>query len=456
MSLKLPHSAYFIGAGGIGMSALARWLQHLGVKVYGYDRVRSQVAQGLEAAGIRLTYDSSIDAIPGEFLEVETKNALVVITPAIPKGHAQLTYFRDKGYRVLKRSELIGHLLEEYNCFAVAGTHGKTTTTCMLAHILHTASVPAVGLLGGISVNFEGNFHFEKDAHTAVVEADEFDRSFHMLKPGSAIITSCDADHLDIYGSEESLRNAFQEFAASVEENGNLLLHEKASIREPRGVRTFRYGIDPQSDFYARNISVKQGSFHASLYGPGMEITDVRMGIPGRYNVENALAAAAVAKLNGVSENDIRKGLETFRGVKRRFERVADNGKLVYIDDYAHHPKEIDACVGAARELYPSRTVTGVFQPHLFSRTRDFMDGFAASLSHLDRVWLIEIYPAREEPIPGITSEALLKKIDSNDKELMKREDVLARVDELEGVLLTIGAGDIDQLVEPIKEKLSS
>lgn len=439
--------AYFIGIGGIGMSAIARYFLSKGWSVGGYDKTRSRLTDALEQEGAKIHFEDLADQIPSEFLSKES--TLFIYTPAIPKSMKELCFLQDKAYTVYKRSEVLGMITRDSKALCVAGTHGKTTTSSMLAHILNESSFKCSAFLGGISTNFNSNFIGNSDSDITVIEADEFDRSFLRLKPFSSIVTTTDADHLDIYLDDTSFQNSFQEYANLIDQQGFLVHHANVVLKHPNSIS---YGMNCVADFRGENERFENGSYKIDVAFKDQLWENVELGLPGIHNAENALGCIALLVQIGMSEKEIRHGLASFLGVKRRFEFQIRKTNIIYIDDYAHHPTEIEALLNAVKSLYPNRKITGVFQPHLFSRTRDFFDGFAAQLSRLDEVVLMPIYPAREEPIEGITSDALLDAIDSSAKHLCTAENMIDFLvsRELE-VLLTIGAGDIDRIVEPLK-----
>ncbi len=435
-------NVYLIGIGGIGMSALARYFKQSGRKVAGYDRYRSPLCEALEEEGMKIHYEDDIQQIPKKF---SAEDCLVIYTPAIPEHHQEFNHFKDQGFTLLKRAKVLGLIAQNHRCLAIAGTHGKTTTSSMLAHLFRNAGLEVSAFLGGISTNYQSNFWGSDDTDLLIAEADEYDRSFLNLKPSAAAITSTDADHLDIYGEANSLKETFSEFADSV--GDFLLLNDQAGLEGG-----YKYGFDNQNSYYADAVRVEEHQYHFDLVYPQGRIQDIAMLLPGRHNVENAVAAGALALKYGLSDDDVKSGLENFKGVKRRFEYHIQKPDLIYIDDYAHHPREIAALYESVRELYPQRKITAIFQPHLYSRTRDFMDDFAQSLSPFDEVILLELYPARERPIAGINSSALLEKIVNDQKSLLARQEILTRFsDEKPELILTIGAGDIDQLIGPLK-----
>jgi UDP-N-acetylmuramate--alanine ligase len=445
--------AYFIGIGGIGMSALARYFNTIGWEVAGYDKTPSPLTDELQKEGIQIHFEDLGSAVPDQFKQQE--RTLVVYTPAIPKNMGELVYFLSEGTNLFKRSEVLGLLTRQSLGLGVAGTHGKTTTSSMLAHMLNESHLKCNAFLGGIATNFTSNLLINKDSEYTVIEADEFDRSFLKLTPFASIVTSTDPDHLDIYGDAAVFLEGFQKYAQLVNSKGCLVKKEGLDIAA--NAATLTYAIESTTADYSGNaLRFSKGEFLMDVRTPHGMLLAVELGIPGIHNAENAVACIALAEFLGLSEAEIRNGLKTFRGVKRRFEYQIKTDDLVYIDDYAHHPTEIHALVSSVRLLYPDKKITGIFQPHLFSRTRDFFDGFAAELSKLDDIVVLPIYPAREEPIPGVTSDGLLEKITAPVKQLLSPADALAYVSKIEeGVVLTIGAGDIDRIVEPLKKALS-
>ena len=448
MKLNNIHSIYFIGIGGIGMSALARYFNGRGVRVAGYDRTETELTKTLVQEGIEVRYAESVATLPQDV-------DLVVYTPAVPATHTELTWFREQDYPVYKRSQVLGVISEGMRTVAVAGTHGKTTTSTLTTHLLHACGISSNAFLGGVARNFASNF-VKGETDWVVVEADEFDRSFLTLHPDVATIMSMDADHLDIYGDEETLlTTGFLAFAQQLKPGGRLLV--KAGLEshyEGLDREVVSFGIE-DGQIQARNIRVEDGYFTFDYYGETEVIEGLQHPHPGRHNIENALAAITVALQLGGKAADIRQGLLDFRGIGRRFEFLIRQADLVYIDDYAHHPTELQAAIGAARELFPSKKVTGIFQPHLFTRTRDFVEGFAAALDELDEIRLLDIYPAREEPIPGVDSAMIHRHMKNKNCQLLSKSEVLAALTQRDvEVLLTLGAGDIDTLVNPIKEQL--
>lgn len=446
MDLDKIHNVYFIGIGGIGMSALARYFRFIGKKVAGYDKTPTHLTDELKESGIHIHFEDAIELIELPFLNKE--NTLVVVTPAVPKDHFQWNYFLQNGFVIKKRAEVLGIITKDTFCFAVAGTHGKTTTSSILGHILYESGADVTAFLGGIVENYNSNL-IGNGKTVAVVEADEFDRSFLHLHPDIACITSMDADHLDIYGDTASIEVSFREFADKVEDKNNLFYTGNLPLQ---GIKV---GIDDASSFTANNVRIENGWYVFDVQTPDEVIKDLRFGLPGRHNLTNALLALSMAYTYGTSAESIKNGLESFKGVRRRFSYQLRKPKLVYIDDYAHHPTEIEAVHQAVTELYPDEKVLAVFQPHLFSRTRDFIDGFAKSLSAFDNIVLLDIYPARELPIEGVTSKWLLDKIENPGKKLVSKADLfqLLRMTDA-GVIVTIGAGDIGEMVPDIKKLL--
>lgn len=441
---------YFIGIGGIGMSAIARYFKFKGLNVTGYDKTESELTDALQKEGIDVHYEDNTDFIPKD-----VENTLVVYTPAIPHDMGELVYVQEHGYKVLKRSKVLGEITDGERCLAVSGTHGKTTTSTLTAHILKESGEDCSAFLGGISKNYDTNL-LMSHTDTVVVEADEFDRSFLQLHPEIAVITAMDADHLDIYGDLNHVHEAFKAFASQV--HGTVIAKLGLDITPAdtsAKILTYHYN-DSSADFYARNPEPDSlGYFSFDLVYPGGVIENVKCGTPGWVNVENGIAAAAICLTYGINPEKIRKALGSFQGVKRRLDIHLNTEKLSYIDDYAHHPKELSTAISSMRDIFPGRKLTAVFQPHLFTRTRDFADGFAEALSKVDKLILLDIYPAREEPIPGVTSEIIFDKVTAPEKVLLKKEelmDYLAK--EPLDVLVTFGAGNIDRFIGPITELL--
>lgn len=448
MNWKDKHNVFFIGIGGIGMSALAYHMLSIGKAVYGYDRIPSLLTDQLISKGIHVVFDQSVSTIPDSCNTVE--NTLVIYTPAIPLEHPQLNYFKDKGFQVCKRSLVLGYLSHETFCIAVGGTHGKTTTSTLLAHLLMTNNSSFTAFLGGISENYQSNY-LNNGSELMLVEADEFDRSFLTLDADMACVTSVDADHLDIYHSENDLMSSFSAFVAKVNDRNNLFHHFDLSFQG------MTYGVEVAANFVSEVNKIEQGVFEFNLIHPNGMIKDLKATLPGRHNLANTTAACAMALKLGCDEGAIRKGLESFSGVQRRFSYQIKSGHVTYIDDYAHHPSEIDAIFNAVSEMYPNSIVAVVFQPHLFSRTRDFANDFASSLAKFDRVFLLPIYPAREKQIEGITSEWLLGMIDNAHKKLIQKSEIAMSFIESEAsVCLTLGAGDIGLEVKSIVSHLNN
>ncbi|MFP4470228.1 MAG: UDP-N-acetylmuramate--L-alanine ligase [Bacteroidales bacterium] len=458
MQLNSFTYVFFVGAGGIGMSALARYFMWQGKKCAGYDRTRSPLTDELTAEGMALVFGDEPQLIPADFNNRE--KTLVVITPAISASNRLLNHFRENNFTILKRADVLGHITSAYKTIAVAGTHGKTTVSTMCAHVLNVSAQKSLAILGGISKNYKTNFLIAEDPEFAVTEADEYDRSFLKLNPWFAVITAADADHLDIYGTLDAMMGAFAEFASQVHPKGLLLMKNtvKINTEKLRVNKILSYSAeDSTADVYADNPAVKNGRMHFDMVYPEGRIKDLQMQSGGKMNLENALAAVFIALQAGVKEYEIRKGLATFSGIVRRFDVQINSDKIVYVDDYAHHPEEIRALVEAVRITWPGRKVTGIFQPHLFSRTRDLAEGFAKSLELLDVVILTGIYPAREEPVPGVNPEMILDKIRKAEKQLIQKDQLINHLKNSEqDVLLTIGAGDIDRLVEPIRKMLKA
>lgn len=431
------------------MSAIARYFKHAGCNVSGYDRTPTKLTAALEAEGIRIHYEERPDLIPTEIDET-----LVIYTPAIPAQMKELVMVFEKGYRVIKRSRALGEIASSQKCLAISGTHGKTTTSTLLAHILNHSGEGCNAFLGGISKNYHTNLLLSKNP-VLVAEADEFDRSFLQLFPDIAAITSCDADHLDIYSDHDHVKGAFREFASQVK--GALVVRKGVDVEFETKARIYTYSYDEQADFYASEIKVDEcGYFHFTLHYPMGEIEDCTIGIPGWINVENGIAAAAVALLHGTSPQMVKSALATFSGVERRFDIHLNTPKCSYIDDYAHHPKEISAAISSIRNIFPGRRLCAIFQPHLFTRTRDFYREFAESLSALDELILLPIYPARELPIEGVSSEMILELVTIPDKKIVSKEELMKELESRDiDILITLGAGDINTFIEPITELLN-
>ncbi|MEO8517427.1 MAG: UDP-N-acetylmuramate--L-alanine ligase [Flavobacterium sp.] len=447
MNLNQIHNVYFIGIGGIGMSALARYFKAIGKNVSGYDKTPTTLTNELIESGISIHFEDSIDLIPKDFY---TENTLVIITPAVPKSHSEWNYFLEREYVVKKRAEVLGIITKDTFCFAVAGTHGKTTTSSILGHILFESGADVTSFLGGIVENYNSNL-IGTGKTVTVVEADEFDRSFLHLHPNIACITSMDADHLDIYGDDAAIKASFKEFADKIEDKNNLFVINGLPLE---GITV---GVNDDSKFVAKNIRIEDGWYLFDVNTPTETIKDLRFGLPGKHNLTNALLALAMARTFGTPTESIAKALASFKGVKRRFSFQIRRPDFVYIDDYAHHPTEINAVHQAVSELYPGEKVLAVFQPHLFSRTKDFADDFAKSLSQFDEVLLLDIYPARELPMEGITSQWLLDKMENKNKRLIQKNELIDALKTSDAsVIVTIGAGDIGEMVSEIKKALDA
>lgn len=449
--MKQYTSLYFIGAGGIGMSALVRYFLSKGYRVAGYDRTPSPLTAQLQSEGLAIVYDESVELIPDYCRDPET--TLVVYTPAIPATHAGLTYFREHGFKVVKRAELLGLITRASKGLCFAGTHGKTTTSSMAAHIFHESPIGCNAFLGGILRNYDSNLILSESSPYTIIEADEYDRSFHWLHPYMAVVTATDPDHLDIYGTEEAYLESFAHFTSLIQPGGGLVMKKGIKLvpRIQPGVKLYTYSARDGGDFHATNIRVGNGTIVFDFVAPDGVVTDIELGVPVEINIENAVAAMAIARLNGVEADDMRRAMASFQGAKRRFEFWVKRPDRVMIDDYAHHPDELKASIRSVKALYPGRKLTVIFQPHLYSRTRDFADSFAEALSLADELFLLDIYPAREEPIPGVTSKIIFDKITCRNKELCLREKLLERIKECNfDILLTMGAGDIDRLLPEI------
>lgn len=452
--MEQPKKIYFLGIGGIGMSAIARYYNQRGVEIHGYDRVSTTLTQALEKEGMHIHYEDNVKYIP-EGID------LVVLTPAIPKNHTEWQYFKDNNYPIKKRAEVLGILSKNQRCLAVGGTHGKTTTSSLLTHLLRSSDIDCSAFLGGISLSLGSNF-VNGSTDFVVVEADEFDRSFLHLHPSIAIITSTDADHLDIYGDANHVLESYQQFAAQTKD---VLIYKEGlpifdGAHQPTAKEQHTYNTQNQTaDAYAENIRIENGYFVFDYINKdkGLEMRNLVFSQSGRHNVENAVAAITAALYAGAHEAGLRKGLETFKGIKRRFEFIVREDKQVFIDDYAHHPSELNAAIEAARTLYPNKKITGVFQPHLFTRTRDFVTGFADSLDRLDEVILLDIYPARELPIDGVTSQIIFDLMKNPNKTLIKKDELLdyLQTQPKPEVFLTLGAGDVGAMIDEIKAAIA-
>jgi UDP-N-acetylmuramate--alanine ligase len=457
IEFKNIEGLYFVGIGGIGMSALALYFEKGGYSIAGYDRSESKISRSLAENGCVINYVDEVDVLPELFRNISFKNkVLIVYTPAIPVENKILSFFKSNGYSIYKRSEILGELSSHTDTLAVAGTHGKTTVSTMIAHLLKQSQIDCSAFLGGISKNYDSNLLLGDSRYT-VMEADEFDRSFHRLSPLMAVVTSLDADHLDIYGDQLTMIKAYNEFCAKIKNGGNLIVNKKISkeIIVPQGVNCFTYGLGEGCDFRATDIKHNTDYYSFNFHSPSTTIEDLHFAFPGIINIENFTAAIAVALMCGVTEQEVKKAVLLFQGVRRRFDIRVNIPGLAFVDDYAHHPEEIRACIMCMKEFFTGRKITGIFQPHLFSRTRDHAEGFAKILDELDEVILLPVYPAREKPIEGVSSAMIFNKMKSTRKRMMAKEDIPGKLDTSKlDVLLTIGAGDIDGLVEPIEEKL--
>ncbi|HWZ16619.1 MAG TPA: UDP-N-acetylmuramate--L-alanine ligase [Mucilaginibacter sp.] len=445
MELSNIQRVYLIGIGGIGMSGLARYFHHAGRVVCGYDKTQTDLTTELHHEGIQIVFEDEADLIPLNFLSPDA-GTLIIYTPAIPKDSAILNFFIEKGFELFKRSQVLGIISKGMFTVAVAGTHGKTTTSTMVAHILKDSGKDCSAFLGGISSNYQSNVLYGKN-DIVVVEADEYDRSFLTLYPNIAIITSMDADHLDIYGDHAHLTESFKLFASQIKPGGTLI-HRKGL---PLG-SGFTYAVEDTADAYASNIQIKNGDFYFDFKNSKNTIADIKLGIAGMHNIENAVAAIEAALILDVSPEAIKSALGSFKGVKRRFEYIVKNDKHIYIDDYAHHPEELKACIRSVKRLYPGKKLTTIFQPHLYTRTRDFADGFAEALDLADELIMLDIYPARELPIAGVNADMILARMKMLNKRKCGKQETIELVNkEKPALLLTVGAGDIDQMVQPLK-----
>lgn len=455
MELKDIKAVYFIGAGGIGMSAVARYFMKKGLGVAGYDKTPSNLTRQLEKEGMNIHYDENIDAIPAYCKNKD--NTLVVYTPAIPESHKEMEFFRNGGFNIEKRAQVLGMLTRTHKGLCFAGTHGKTTTSTMCAHIMHQSKQDCNAFLGGISKNYSTNYILSEKSDYVVIEADEFDRSFHQLRPWMSVITSTDPDHLDIYGTKEAYLESFRHYTTLIQPGGTLIIHRGLEMKADTGnnVTVYDYALN-EGDFHAENIKIGNGRITFDFISPIENVTGIELGHPVPINIENGVAAMAMAQLCGCSAGELRNGMKTYRGVDRRFDFKIKNKNIVLLSDYAHHPKEIYQSAKSIRELYKDKKITAIFQPHLYTRTRDFYKDFADSLSMLDRVVLCEIYPAREKPIEGVSSQLILDNLKPGvKKKFVKKEDIIEFVknDDFE-VLLILGAGDLDNYVPQMTEIL--
>ena len=448
-------AVYFVGIGGIGMSAIARYFLSRGIIVGGYDRTPCELTEQLCREGAQIHYEDNVELISASFRDKES--TLVVYTPAIPKEHSELTFFREQGFEVQKRAQVLGTLTRDYKGLCVAGTHGKTTTSSMAAHMLHQSHVDCNAFLGGITKNYGTNYILSQKSPFVVIEADEFDRSFHWLTPYASVITATDADHLDIYGTEEAYLESFRKYSSLILPGGYLIMHTglkmKANVQE--GVTVYTYSRDG-GDFHAANISIGNGRITFDLVSPLGNISDIELGVPVSVNIENGIAAMALAQIAGVTADEIRRGMASFSGVDRRFDFHVRTDRMVYLSDYAHHPEEIRRSLESLRELYNGRRIKAIFQPHLYTRTRDFYREFASALSLVDDVCIVDIYPAREEPIPGVTSALIYDNLRPGIKRQMCCKDEILDVVRQGGfdVLVTLGAGDIENYAPQITKIL--
>ena len=458
MELKDIKAVYFVGAGGIGMSAVARYFCQKGLVVAGYDKTPSDLTRHLEQEGIQLHYEENTDLIP-EACKTPAAT-LVVYTPAIPDTHKELAFFRANGFQIEKRAQVLGRLTQTHKGLCFAGTHGKTSTSTMCAHIMHQSHLDCNAFLGGISKNYGTNYILSDKSDYVVIEADEFDRSFHWLRPYMSVITSTDPDHLDIYGTKEAYLESFRHYTELIQTGGALVIHKDLEMKQnvQVGVKVYEYSREA-GDFHAENIRIQNGTIVFDMVSPIENVTDIELGQPVPINIENGIAAMALAQLSGCTADELRRGMKSYEGVDRRFDFKLKNDRHVLLSDYAHHPKEILQSAKSLKEIYPNRKITVIFQPHLYSRTNDFYRDFAEALSHFDEVVLTEIYPAREEPIPGVTSALIYDNLSSNvEKQMIRKDDVLEFAKNRDfDVLVVLGAGNLDnyvgQLTEIIKEK---
>ncbi len=457
MEIKDIKAVYFVGAGGIGMSAIARYFLHRGVVVAGYDKTSTELTRQLEKEGMAIHYEENTQLIPEACRNPQ--NTLVIYTPAIPKEHAELAYFHNNGFEVEKRAQVLGTLTRTHKGLCFAGTHGKTTTSTMCAHIMHQSHLDCNAFLGGISKNYGTNYILSDHSDYVVIEADEFDRSFHWLRPWMSVITATDPDHLDIYGTKEAYLESFRHYTELIQPGGALIIHTDLEMKQhvQDGVRVFEYSRD-KGDFHAENVRIADGTIFFDFVSPIESISNVELGQPIPINIENGIAAMAMAQLNGCSSEEIKNGMKTYGGVDRRFDFKLKNDRHVFLSDYGHHPKEILQSAKSLKELYHDRKITAIFQPHLYTRTRDFYKDFAAALSHFDEVILTEIYPAREKPIPGVTSELIYNNLKPGiEKSIIRKDDVLDFVKNRDfDVLVVLGAGNLNDYVPQIADILKS
>ncbi len=447
---------YFLGVGGIGMSALARYFNHYEKKIYGYDKTSSTLTQDLEKEGIACHFSEDLTVLKKSLSAYLKEEILIIYTPAIPEDNTEYQFLLQNKYTILKRSQVLGEITKQFKTIAIAGTHGKTTTTTLVTHLLKSAGFNCFSFMGGISKNYNTNLLLGEvnNSNTyVVVEADEYDRSFLTLHPQIALITSADADHLDIYGDANHVKEGYELFAKQLKENGTLIVKKNVDNDLKLTHKRIIYSLNLDTEYCAQLVRVENAQFIYNIQSPIESISNVTLGLPGLHNVENSIAAVAIAQQLGIKGDVIKEALRSFSGVKRRFDYRVKTEDVVYIDDYAHHPEELKAAIGSLKKLYPTKKITGIFQPHLFSRTKDFIDDFASSLDLLDECILLEIYPAREKPIAGVNSQWLLDKMKLKNKKLLSKEEVLEEVKQnKKEVIITLGAGDIDRLVEPLEK----
>ncbi|UKK74467.1 UDP-N-acetylmuramate--L-alanine ligase [Segatella bryantii] len=457
MELKDIKAVYFIGAGGIGMSAIARYFINRGLVVAGYDKTPSDLTHQLEKEGMLIHYEENLDEIPHACRKKDS--CLVIYTPAIPASHKELLYFQENGFEVVKRAQVLGTLTRTHKGLCFAGTHGKTTTSTMCAHIMHQSHLDCNAFLGGISKNYGTNYILSDKSDYVVIEADEFDRSFHWLRPWMSVITSTDPDHLDIYGTKEAYLESFRHYTELIQDGGALIIHTNLEVKPNVSdkVKTFTYSRD-EGDFHAENININNGEITFDLVSPIENVKGIQLGQPIPINIENSIAAMAMAQLNGCTAEELKYGMQTYTGVDRRFDFKIKNNKHVFLSDYGHHPKEVMQSAKSLKELYPNRKITAMFQPHLYTRTRDFYKDFAEALSLFDEVVLTEIYPAREEPIPGVTSKLIYDNLKEGiEKDMILKDDVLDYVKNRDfDVLVVLGAGNLDNYVPQIAKILEN
>jgi UDP-N-acetylmuramate--alanine ligase len=449
MKFKDIHTVYFIGIGGIGMSAIARFFISQGKEVLGYDKTKTTLTRTLENEGIKIHYK---DLGESALNNLDKETTLVIYTPAIPKTHQELKAFINNDYYIIKRAKALGIISNEKETYAIAGTHGKTTTSSIMAHVLYQTPQSCNAFIGGITSNYNSNCLINEKSNRVVVEADEFDRSFLQLSPNYTIITTMDADHLDIYGDENTLKKSFIEFAVKTDPNGLLMINANLDFTDYKGkTKVLTYGFNPNANWRGENLRYFDGYLYFDIINNVKTYKDVQFGLPGKHNVENALAVFALLTKVGIKEKDIRNSFITYKGVKRRFDYHIRRKDLVIIDDYAHHPKEITAFLNSVKEIYPSKKITTVFQPHLFSRTYDFMDEFATALALTDKLYLLDIYPARELPMEGVTSQVLLEKINIKNKQISTKQSIVNDLHQTDhNIIVIVGAGDIDTTIQPI------